>query len=115
MSVAPETGLAGPGILPTSPRATRGESTARALRDSEAKYRIDLLVTDVAMPGLQGHQLAEQLSDIRPGLRVLYVSGFTESSVVDHGVVGEGIAFLPKPYTVEALGRAVRLVLDKQA
>jgi len=76
---------------------------------------IDLLVTDVVMPGLQGHQLAEQLGDIRPGLRVLYVSGFTESSVVDQGVVGEGIAFLPKPYTVDALGRAVRLVLDKQA
>jgi PAS domain S-box-containing protein len=76
---------------------------------------IDLLVTDVVMPGLQGHQLGKQLSDIRPGLRVLYVSGFTESSVVDQGVVGEGIAFLPKPYTVDALGRAVRLVLDKRA
>jgi PAS domain S-box-containing protein len=75
---------------------------------------IDLLVTDMVMPGLQGHQLGEQLSDIRPDLRVLYVSGFTENSVGDHGVVGEGIAFLPKPYTVDALGRAVRLVLDKQ-
>jgi CheY-like chemotaxis protein len=75
---------------------------------------IDLLVTDVVMPGLQGHQLGKQLSDIRPGLRVLYVSGFTESSVVDQGVVGEGIAFLPKPYTVDALGRAVRLALDNR-
>jgi PAS domain S-box-containing protein len=76
---------------------------------------IELLVTDMVMPGLQGHQLSKQLSVIRPDLRVLYVSGFTENSVVDHGVVGEGIAFLPKPYTVEALGQAVRLVLDKQA
>jgi PAS domain S-box-containing protein len=75
---------------------------------------IDLLVTDVVMPGLQGHQLGKQLRDIRPGLRVLYVSGFTESSVVDQGVVGEGIAFLPKPYTVDALGRAVRLALDNR-
>jgi CheY-like chemotaxis protein len=76
---------------------------------------IDLLVTDVVMPGLQGHQLGKQLSDLRPDLRVLYVSGFTENSVVDHGVVGEGIAFLPKPYTVDGLGRAVRLVLDRPA
>jgi two-component SAPR family response regulator len=67
------------------------------------------------MPGLQGHQLGKQLSDLRPDLRVLYVSGFTENSVVDHGVVGEGIAFLPKPYTVDGLGRAVRLVLDRPA
>ncbi len=75
---------------------------------------IDLLVTDVVMPGLQGHQLGELLSEVRPGLRVLYVSGFTDNSVLDHGVVGEGISFLPKPYTVEALGQAVRQVLDKQ-
>jgi two-component system cell cycle sensor histidine kinase/response regulator CckA len=75
---------------------------------------IDLLVTDVAMPGLQGHQLAAQLGAIRCGLRVLYVSGYTENSVIHHGVVGEGINFLQKPFGDEALGWAVRQVLDKQ-
>jgi two-component system cell cycle sensor histidine kinase/response regulator CckA len=76
---------------------------------------IDLLVTDVVMPGLQGNQLATQLGADRPGLRVLYVSGFTENSVVHHEVVGTEIAFLQKPFGAEGLGRAVRGVLDKQS
>jgi len=75
---------------------------------------ITLLVTDVIMPGLQGHQLAEQLSAARPGLRTLYVSGFAENSVIHHGVPEHGMAFLPKPFSTDALGEAVRRVLDGQ-
>ena len=73
---------------------------------------IALLVTDVVMPGLQGHQLAELLTAARPGLRVLYVSGFTDGSVINHGVPEHGMAFLPKPFSTDALGGAVRRVLD---
>jgi PAS domain S-box-containing protein len=76
---------------------------------------IALLVTDVIMPGMQGHQLAAQLTGALPELRVLYVSGFTENSVIDHGVPEHGVAFLPKPFSAEALVEAVRRLLDGQA
>ena len=90
-------------------------SGAEALALASHAGAIDLLVTDVVMPGLQGHQLGAQLSAVRPGLRALYVSGFTENSVVHHGVVGEGIYFLQKPFSGEELGWAVRQALDKRA
>ena len=63
---------------------------------------------------LQGQQLATQLCAVRPGLRVLFVSGFTESSVVHQGVVGDGVAFLPKPYSADGMALAVRRVIDGQ-
>jgi signal transduction histidine kinase/CheY-like chemotaxis protein len=74
---------------------------------------IALLVTDVVMPGLPGPKLAEKLEAARPKLRTLYVSGFTAASVISHGVPEYGIAFLAKPFSADALGHAVRAVLDQ--
>ncbi|MHB8399322.1 MAG: response regulator [Candidatus Limnocylindrales bacterium] len=76
---------------------------------------IALLVTDVIMPGLQGHQLAVQLTAARPELRVLYVSGFTENSVTHHGAPDRDVAFLPKPFSADGLCSAVRAVLGGPA
>jgi len=74
--------------------------------------RIHLLITDVIMPEMSGRQLAERLKEQRPELKVLFVSGYTDDSIIRHGILEPGIAFLQKPFSPEVLARKVREVLD---
>jgi signal transduction histidine kinase/DNA-binding response OmpR family regulator len=74
--------------------------------------RIHLLVTDVVMPEMNGRELAERLTAIRPDLRVVYISGYPDDAIGEHGVLQPGTVLLQKPFTPDALGRKVREVLD---
>jgi PAS domain S-box-containing protein len=73
--------------------------------------RIDLLLTDVVMPYMGGAELAKRLSLVRPDMKVLCMSGYTDEAVLQHGIIEAGLAFLQKPITPEKLGRKIRLVL----
>jgi CheY-like chemotaxis protein len=88
-------------------------NAAEALQLFERNASIDVLLTDVVMPGASGPELTRQLVKRQPGLKVIYMSGYTEEAIVHHGVLDPGIAFLHKPFTSETLGRKVREVLDR--
>jgi PAS domain S-box-containing protein len=73
--------------------------------------RIDLVITDVVMPGLGGREMIKQLAETRPETKVLYLSGYTEDAIISDGSIETGTAFLQKPFTLQSLSRKVREVL----
>jgi CheY-like chemotaxis protein len=75
---------------------------------------IDILVTDVVMPGMSGRQLADRLGRIRPGMRVLFMSGYADEAIVQHGVLEAGTELIQKPFAPEKLVERVRQALDRR-
>lgn len=84
----------------------------QALAELQARPRIDLLFTDIVMPGMNGRQLAEAALKIKPQLRVLYTTGYTRNAIVHNGMLDPGIALLPKPFALHDLAVKVRQMLD---
>jgi CheY-like chemotaxis protein len=97
---------AGYAVLPV---ATPGEALDAAARHPGP---IALLLADVVMPRMNGRALAAEIEQMRPGTRVLYMSGYTDETLGRHGVLGPGLAILTRPFTPLGLVEKVREVLD---
>ena len=89
--------------------AENGEAGIAAA--TEHQGNIDLVITDVVMPGMGGRELVKQVVKLRPTMKVLYLSGYTEDSIISEGTIESGAAFLQKPFTLQNLSRKVREVL----
>jgi len=74
--------------------------------------QIDLLVTDVVMPDMNGRELSQRLTQVRPTIKTLYLSGYTDDAILHHGVLQEGVAFLQKPFSLGVLARKIRDVIE---
>ena len=90
-------------------QASDGVEALELARDH--KGRLDLLLTDVIMPRMNGRDLVERLSQVHADAKILFMSGYTSSAIVQHGVLNSGYAFLQKPFTPEQLLDKVRNVL----
>ena len=89
--------------------AVDGPSGLKILRTSE---RIDLLVTDVGLPGMNGRQVADQAREIRPGLKILFVTGYAESVVISDGFLQPGMEMITKPFDLDHLSRRIRAMVS---
>lgn len=90
-----------------------GAGSPEAAVDIAARgHRIDLLLSDVIMPDMNGRRLAKTLMTSRPGLKVLFMSGYTANIIATRGVLDSGINFISKPFSKAALAMKVRMVLD---
>jgi signal transduction histidine kinase/DNA-binding LacI/PurR family transcriptional regulator/ActR/RegA family two-component response regulator len=92
--------------------ASHGLDALRLCQEHPAP--IHLLITDVVMPNMSGRELVARLTSTRPNLPVLYVSGYTDSAMVRHGILEASISLLQKPFTADALARKVRELLDRR-
>jgi CheY-like chemotaxis protein len=84
-----------------------------ALRILEERPEVALLFTDVGLPGMNGRRLAQEAHNRLPNLKVLYTTGYARNAIVHHGLLDADVELLPKPFTVETLGRKIRQVLHR--
>ena len=91
--------------------AENGEKALNVYKMNNEKP-IHLLITDIIMPDMGGWELAKKLEKLKPDMKVLYISGYTDDAKVHHRVLDEGVVFLQKPFSPQTLAKKVREILD---
>ena len=94
-------------------RVLEAATPTEALRLLKERDDIQLLFTDVVLPEMNGRILAEQAALLRPGLKVIITSGYTQNAIVHNGRLDAGLNFIGKPFKLDALGKKLRAVLDE--
>jgi two-component system, cell cycle sensor histidine kinase and response regulator CckA len=96
-------------------RVLQSRNAAEAISTfQEYKTIVRLLLTDVVLPGQNGRDLANDLRIVCPNLRIIFISGYPENAVTEHGIQEDGMFYLPKPFSLQALTRKVRQVLEEK-
>jgi DNA-binding NtrC family response regulator len=90
--------------------ASNGEEALAFSQDLD--HDIQLMITDVVMPQMSGRELTERMKAVRPNIRVLYMSGYTDDAIVRHGLLDQSLHFIQKPFDSASVVRKVREVLD---
>ena len=90
--------------------AARGEEAIKSFQAENGS--IDLLLTDVVMPEMSGKEVADRICELRPSMKVLFMSGYTDEAIVHHGVLDSNVQFIQKPFTPAALAIKIREVLE---
>jgi YesN/AraC family two-component response regulator len=87
------------------------ENGAEAMKASKGENKINLMITDVVMPGISGPDLVKKITAQHPNMKVLFISGYTDDAIVNHGFLDENTPFLQKPFTPNTLALKVRELL----
>jgi PAS domain S-box-containing protein len=106
--------FAGDGLRLLGYRVIEATDAASALSALDTHSKIDVMLTDVALPDMNGRQLADRIVRLRPATKVLFMTGYARNAIVHHGVLDPGVDLLQKPFTLESLGRKMRQVVERQ-
>lgn len=93
-------------------QAEDGLKALEVLNKNNTIHKIDLLLTDIVMPGMRGDELAERVKKLRPNIKIILTSGYTDSDIIQSGLMNDQFAFLPKPYTIKQMAKKIENILE---
>jgi CheY-like chemotaxis protein len=94
-------------------RALEAADGPSGLKILQSERRIDLLISDVGLPGLNGRQMADQARERRPGLKILFITGYAENATMANGFLDHGMEMITKPFAIEALATRIRAIIER--